>query len=81
MLLGDSVLGQMKEALTPHSYVRPADLPEKDWVVSGKAGRPQRVVKSLYLGDGELEAHNWKLYGKYQQLKEKEVRYERNNFV
>ncbi len=76
MLLGDSVVGQMKEALTPHPYVRPADLPEKDWVVSGKAGRAQRVVKSLYLGDGELEAHNWKLYGKYQQLKEKEVRYE-----
>lgn len=76
MLLGDSVLGQMKEALIPHTYIRPTDLPEKDWAVSGKAGRSQRVVKSLYLGDGELEAHNWKLHGKYRQLKEKEVRYE-----
>jgi 2-oxoglutarate ferredoxin oxidoreductase subunit alpha len=76
MLLGDSVLGQMKEALIPHPYVAPADLPAKDWAVSGKAGRAQRVVKSLYLGDGELEAHNWKLHRKYQELRERETRCE-----
>jgi 2-oxoglutarate ferredoxin oxidoreductase subunit alpha len=34
------------------------------------------VVKSLYLGDGELEAHNWKLHAKYQLLKENESRWE-----
>jgi 2-oxoglutarate ferredoxin oxidoreductase subunit alpha len=78
MLLGDSVIGQMKEALVPHPYVSSADLPAKDWAVSGKAGRPQRVVKSLFLGDGELEAHNWKLHRKSQKLKDNEVRYEAN---
>jgi 2-oxoglutarate ferredoxin oxidoreductase subunit alpha len=77
MLLGDSVVGQMKEALLPHSYVRPNDLPPKDWAVSGKGERKeQNIVKSLYLGDGELEAHNWRLHGKYQALREKEVRFE-----
>ncbi|HWI40001.1 MAG TPA: 3-methyl-2-oxobutanoate dehydrogenase subunit beta, partial [Verrucomicrobiae bacterium] len=39
-------------------------------------GTPQRVVKSLYLGEGELEAHNWKLHARYLELEEKEARFE-----
>jgi len=76
MLLADSVVGQMKEALIPNP--RPATiLPEKDWVVRGrKEGTPQMIVKSLYLGDGELEAHNWKLHAKYDVMREKESRQE-----
>jgi 2-oxoglutarate ferredoxin oxidoreductase subunit alpha len=75
MVLADSVVGQMKEPLVPHK--RPdTKLPVKDWVVRGKGDGEQRVVKSLYLGYGELEAHNWKLHGKYQELKEKECRWE-----
>jgi 2-oxoglutarate ferredoxin oxidoreductase subunit alpha len=77
MLLGDSVVGQMKEALVPHPYQPPADLPAKPWAVTGKLGRSdQRIVKSLYLGDGELEAHNWRLHEKYRLLQEREVRFE-----
>ncbi|MGE4580003.1 MAG: 3-methyl-2-oxobutanoate dehydrogenase subunit VorB [Desulfuromonadales bacterium] len=76
MLLGDSVIGQMKEALIPHRY-QPADLPAKDWAVAGKGERgKQNIVKSLYLGDGELEAHNWRLHKRYDLLKQNEVRYE-----
>lgn len=76
MLLADSVIGQMKEALIPHPYIKP-ELPSKDWAVSGMGSRKtQNIIKSLYLGDGELEAHNWKLYRKYQELKEKEIRFE-----
>ncbi len=76
MILGDSVVGQMKEALVPHSYRNPG-LPSKNWAVSGKGGRKeQSIIKSLYLGDGELEAHNLKLHERYRILKEKEVRYE-----
>ncbi len=75
MVLADSVIGQMKEALVPNR--RPdRELPAKDWVVRGKGEGEQRVVKSLFLGDGELEAHNWKLHAKYQELKEKETRWE-----
>ncbi len=77
MLLGDAVVGQIKEALIPHQYVRPDDLPDKEWAVTGKQGRDdQRIVKSLYLGDGELEAHNWRLHAKYKLLQENEVRCE-----
>lgn len=75
MVFGDSVIGQMKESLTPNP--RPAcELPPKNWVVRGKGVGEQRVVKSLYLGDGELEAHNWKLHARYAELKEKEARWE-----
>jgi 2-oxoglutarate ferredoxin oxidoreductase subunit alpha len=71
MLLGDSVVGQMKEALVPNA--RPVrELPEKGWAVRGKGGAEQRIVKSLFLGDGELEAHNWRLHAKYQVMKDKE---------
>ena len=77
MLLGDSVIGQMKESLVPNAYRASGDLPAKEWAVTGKGTRrEQRIVKSLYLGDGELEAHNWKLFHRYQQLKEHETRCE-----
>ncbi|MBI1922467.1 MAG: 3-methyl-2-oxobutanoate dehydrogenase subunit VorB [Geobacter sp.] len=75
MILSDSVIGQMKEALIPNR--RPeAELPSKEWAVRGKGEGDQRIVKSLYLGDGELEAHNWKLHNRYCELKEKECRWE-----
>ncbi|GFO70564.1 3-methyl-2-oxobutanoate dehydrogenase subunit VorB [Geomonas limicola] len=71
MVLGDSVIGQMKEALVPNP--RPVrELPAKEWAVRGKSGGEQRIVKSLFLGDGELEAHNWRLHAKYRQMMEKE---------
>lgn len=77
MILADAVIGQMKEALEPHPYVKPDDLGPKDWALigDGKAGE-QKIVKSLYLGDGELEAHNNRLHAKYAVMQDKEVRYE-----
>jgi 2-oxoglutarate ferredoxin oxidoreductase subunit alpha len=75
IILGDAVVGQMKEPLIPHPRPEVA-LPAKDWALRGKGDGEQRVVKSLFLGEGELEAHNWKLHAKYQQLKENEARWE-----
>ncbi len=75
MILGDAVVGQMKEPLEPHP--RPSrELPPKDWALRGKGDGEQRFIKSLYLGDGELEARNWVLHAKYQALKENECRCE-----
>ena len=75
MVLSDSLVGQMKEPLVPRKR-SDADLPLKDWRVRGKGNGEQRIVKSLFLGDGELEAHNWKLHAKYRELKEKECRWD-----
>jgi 2-oxoglutarate ferredoxin oxidoreductase subunit alpha len=33
-------------------------------------------LKSLYLQEGELSDHNWKLHQKYEQMKKEEVRFE-----
>jgi 2-oxoglutarate ferredoxin oxidoreductase subunit alpha len=74
MILADAILGQMKEPVVLHGAC-PAPEPAP-WALSGAANRPPRLVKSLYLADGEMPVHNWKLYWKYEALKEKEVRVE-----
>ena len=52
------------------------DLPPKDWALTGAQGRKPNRLKSLYLQDGELSEHNWKLHQKYEQMKKEEVRFE-----
>ena len=76
MVLADSVIGQMKESIVANP--RPAaQLPAKDWAVRGRAeGLPQKVVKSLYLGDGEMEAFHWKMHARYQELSHTECRWQ-----
>jgi len=75
VILGDAVLGQMQETMVERPY-HPEELPPKDWTLSGASGRKPRLVKSLYLKEGEMERHNWKLFEKYKQMKREEVRYE-----
>ncbi len=75
MILGDAVVGQMKEAFVPTPYAGAGAI-EKPWALTGCAGRPRRRVKSLYLKDDEIEVHNWKLWRKYEDMKEREVRSE-----
>jgi 2-oxoglutarate ferredoxin oxidoreductase subunit alpha len=76
MILGDAIVGQMKEPFTPTPYV-PAVPMEKPWALTGCLGRPRRHLKSLYLKDNAIEVHNWKLHRKYQQMQAEEVRAER----
>jgi 2-oxoglutarate ferredoxin oxidoreductase subunit alpha len=75
VILGDAVLGQMQETMVERPY-HAEELPPKDWTLSGASGRKPRLIKSLYLKEGEMERHNWKLFEKYQQMKREEVRYE-----
>jgi 2-oxoglutarate ferredoxin oxidoreductase subunit alpha len=75
MILGDAVIGEMMEPFYKTSYVEP-DLPEKDWVLDGCQGREPRVIKSLYMGEGELEMRNNLLQKKYKMMMDKEVMFE-----
>jgi 2-oxoglutarate ferredoxin oxidoreductase subunit alpha len=75
MVLGDAVLGQMKEPLL-RELPPPMELPPKDWALTGRKGRAPNVIKSLYLGDGELEQHIWRLVEKYERVKKETVLYE-----
>jgi 2-oxoglutarate ferredoxin oxidoreductase subunit alpha len=67
VVLGDALLGQMKEPLRRHKYRKKTI--EKEWVLTGAKGRKPRLLKSLYLSEGELTDHNWVLYRKYQGMK------------
>lgn len=67
MVLGDALLGQMKEPILLRSY-KPMKF-DKSWALTGAKGRKPRFLKSLYLNEGDLTQHNWKLFQKYQQMK------------
>ena len=54
VILGDAVLGQMQETMADRPY-QPLPLPPKDWVLNGASGRATRLIKSLYLKEGEME--------------------------
>jgi 2-oxoglutarate ferredoxin oxidoreductase subunit alpha len=75
LILGDALLGQLKEPLLRREPEKMA-LPPKTWALTGAAGRSPNRLKSLYLQDGELSEHNWKLFEKYEQMKKAEVRCE-----
>ncbi len=75
MILGDALIGQMKEPLLRKKPAR-MNLPPKTWALTGAEGRKPNLLKSLYLQDGALSDHNWKLYQKYEQMKKEEVRFE-----
>ena len=77
MILGDGILGQMMEpvAFNTEYGIRNTEY-GKDWILNGCKGRKPRVIKSLFLGEGELERLNEKLQKKYEEIKDKEVRCE-----
>lgn len=78
MILGDAIIGQMMEPFVPTPYVRP-ELSEKTWALSGCEGRKPNVIKSLFMGEGELEQRNYMLQDKYQQMRDNEVRFQTYN--
>jgi 2-oxoglutarate/2-oxoacid ferredoxin oxidoreductase subunit alpha len=75
LILGDAIVGQMKEPVLPR-----ADLPVSPdeggaWKLTGRGTRAPRLVKSLYLNDGELAGQHKILAAKYQAMRT-EARYE-----
>jgi len=74
-ILADAVLGQTSEVV---EIRKPPgmDLPQKNYIVGSCKGREKRVVKSLFLGERELEKHCQHLDEKYKQIEANEVRWE-----
>ena len=71
MILADGVLGQMMEPVKLGApKLRKFDKP---WALTGCEGREPNVVKSLFMGDGELERMNYVLHRKYQRMKSRET--------
>jgi len=80
LILSDGLTGQMMEPLAirpPEHLLRARETPEPStWALDGADGRQARHIKSLYLGDGVLEAHNRKLQRNYARMAAAEVRCE-----
>ncbi len=69
LILGDAILGQMKEPIQAwKTRGRPAG-EGQDWALSGAKGRPPRLLKSLYLSEGALAGHHEHLTSKYRQMR------------
>jgi 2-oxoglutarate ferredoxin oxidoreductase subunit alpha len=73
MLLADGVLGQAMEAVEPR--YRCPDRGGDEWQLSGAAGRPPRIVRSVHLQPDALEAHNRHLQAKFAEIASREVRW------
>ncbi|MHC4463303.1 MAG: 3-methyl-2-oxobutanoate dehydrogenase subunit VorB [Planctomycetota bacterium] len=72
VVLADGILGQMMEPIVLERKPR-RKLPAKDWALTGAKGREQNIVRSLWLPEGSLEKHNYKLKAKYEQVQKNEV--------
>jgi 2-oxoglutarate/2-oxoacid ferredoxin oxidoreductase subunit alpha len=75
LILGDGMLGQMMEPVDFDNLKRPPDY-EKDYILTGAKGRPPRKIHSLIFDAKLQEEHNWKLFRKFQLIRQNEVRYE-----
>ena len=75
LILTDAQIGQMMEPLR-FGRPRKRKLPPKDWALTGAQGRPMRIIRSLFLRKGALEAANERLRAKHRTIERAEVRYE-----
>ena len=79
MIIGDGMIGQMMEPVEfPDVEVGPP-LKADDWALTGCEGRERRLVNSLYLDAQKLHEHNEKLKAKFDEITEKEQRWELYN--
>ncbi|WP_316896468.1 3-methyl-2-oxobutanoate dehydrogenase subunit VorB [Pseudodesulfovibrio indicus] len=66
LILGDAILGQMKEPITPWTPENVDEEAGRDWAITGRdGGREKRLIKSLFLEEGALAGQNQHLQAKY----------------
>jgi len=78
LILGDAIVGQMKEPIRRRERTTAAPSEGAQWRLEGTAAglkpgkkpREHRILKSLFLSDGELAGQNKKLQAKYDAWKD-----------
>jgi pyruvate/2-oxoacid:ferredoxin oxidoreductase alpha subunit len=74
ILLSDGYLGQMTGRVTlPDFFLQPG---VPDWAVNGHPTHRGNLISSIYLSENDLEAHNQRLNGKYEEMRAREQRAE-----
>jgi 2-oxoglutarate ferredoxin oxidoreductase subunit alpha len=77
IILGDGMLGQMMEPIEKRqAQSEKRKTFEKSWALTGAKNRKPNIIRSLYLGDGVLEELNIRLQKRYQEIMQKEKRFE-----
>ncbi len=77
MILGDGMIGQIMEAVELPEMKDPATFPKKEWATDGTGvGTSRRIINSLYIEPDVLEKVNHRLFDRYKELEENELRYE-----
>jgi len=81
MLLSDGIIGQMMEKVElfeqESRWTHEEVVKMSPWATTGKTpDRERNIITSLELDSGKQEIHNQKLQGKYQKMREEEVRFE-----
>jgi len=82
MILGDGLIGQMMEPVEFPDHLKTEPSNKDDWATTGmdtRNSKTRNLVKSLYLDPEQLNAHNLLLKGKYDRMKQEEVKYETYN--
>ncbi len=73
VIAADGILGQMMEPVLLPEPVAPP--PPPDWATTGAKGKP-RLISSIYLEPEELERHVLALMRTFQEIREREQRWE-----
>ncbi len=76
MILGDGLMGQVMEPVVFPDPIDLAKLPKKEWALTGCRGRAPRSIFSMLLGVNVLHDHNLHLQKKYDEITEKELRWD-----
>jgi 2-oxoglutarate/2-oxoacid ferredoxin oxidoreductase subunit alpha len=78
IILGDGMLGQMREAVVVDGRHKTVERQKyiQSWALTGCKQRAPHVIKSIYLAEGGLEKFNLHLQDKYGRIQKKEQRYE-----
>jgi len=74
MMVADGILGQAMEPV--EMRFRTPDRQAFDWALTGAAGRPSRIIKSIDLQQERLERRNLALQHKYREIARHETRWE-----
>ena len=72
IVLGDGMLGQMKEPVE-FKCEAPEELLVRSGALRGAKGRPSKIVKTFTSNPATLEEINWSLLRRYQLIKKKET--------
>lgn len=74
LILADAIIGQMMEPVTL-SALRSVYRGRKDWVLGKRKVKSQNIIRSLFIKEGALEAHNQKLLAKWEKIKKNQQKY------